>query len=110
VASFSIALLARVGEQARPALARSRQDRALGAACLIACPAISGLFLGLVAILYAYPAGSSHALALGSAVGGIAFVANALAICLTASHSARLTSRRTARQSRTLGVDGQWRG
>ena len=101
MASLSIAPPTRPGEESPTAVAWSPLDRALGVACLIACPAISGLFLGLVDILYAYPAGSSHALALGSAVGGIAFVANALAICLTASYSARLTTRRK-RHSNTI--------
>jgi hypothetical protein len=72
------------GTDARAAIGSRRQDRALGVACLIACPAISGLFLGLVAVVCAYPTHGGNAVTLGSLVGGITFAANALAICLTA--------------------------
>jgi hypothetical protein len=73
------------GEDARTVLESRAHDRALGLACLIACPAISGLFLGLIAVVGAYPNGGGHAVALGSLVGGIAFVANVMAICLAAA-------------------------
>jgi hypothetical protein len=55
-----------------------------GVACLVACPTISGLVLGLIAMAFSYPTGAGHAFAVGSLVGGTTFVANALAICLTA--------------------------
>ena len=96
------ALPIRSGEDARAPIASSRHDRALGVACLVACPAISGLFLGLVALVYAYPSDGGHALVLGSLVGAITFAANALAICVTAStvhvHAVRRV-RRAARQA-----------
>jgi hypothetical protein len=72
------------GQEARATLESRGYDRVLGVACLVACPAISGLFLGLVAIVGAYPTDGGHAVALGSLVGGIAFAANLVAICLIA--------------------------
>ena len=66
-------------------IASSRRDRALGTVCLVGCPAISGLFLGLVAALCTLAAGGGRAIVIGSLVAGIAFAANTLAICLTAS-------------------------
>ncbi len=71
-------------------ISSSRPDRLLGAACLVACPAISGVFLGLVAALCVSPGG--HAIAIGVLVGAGGFAANALAIGLTAfavEHHAR---------------------
>ena len=67
----------------------SREDRALGAACLIVSPAISGLFLGLVATACTYPTRGSNAFGFGSLVGAIAFAANLVAIYVVASGSAR---------------------
>jgi hypothetical protein len=72
-------------EEARAAIGSSRHDRTLGVACLIACPAISGLFVGFVALLCVYPTRGGHAFVVGSLVGAVAFAANAIAICLTAS-------------------------
>ena len=63
----------------------SRRDRALGVACLIGCPLMSGLFLGLVAVVCVSPAGGGDVFRLGALVGIVAFTANAFAICLTAS-------------------------
>jgi hypothetical protein len=62
----------------------SRNDRVLGAVCLVVCPMISGAFLGLVATLCMYPTESEHAITIGALVGVSGFVANAIAICLTA--------------------------
>jgi hypothetical protein len=62
-----------------------RHDRVLGIACLVLCPALTGLFLGLVAIVCAYPNNGGHAVALGTAVAVVAFAVNALAICVTAT-------------------------
>jgi len=73
----------------------SRSDRAVGVACLIGCPAISGLFLGLVAIVCAYPSGGSHTVVLGAVVAVVAFAANTIAICLTAFGIHRNAVRRT---------------
>jgi hypothetical protein len=75
----------RSGEGARSAIESSRREVVLGVVCLVACPLISALFFGLVAMALAYAAGRGSTVALGSIVGGVAFVANALAICLTAS-------------------------
>jgi len=83
-------------EATRAALEPRVSDRALGVACLVACPAISGLFLGLIAVVGAYPTGGGHAVALGSLVGAVAFVANMVAICLTAS-ATRVRAGRRAR-------------
>lgn len=66
-------------------LQSSRHDRFLGLACLVVCPAITGVFVGLIAIVSASPAGGVHAISVGARVGGVAFAANALAICLTAA-------------------------
>ena len=74
----------RSDEDARTPITSSRHDRALGVACLVACPTISGLVLGLIAMVFSYPTGAGHAFAVGSLVGGTTFAANALAICLTA--------------------------
>lgn len=65
-------------------MASSRNDRVLGAVCLVVCPMVSGAFLGLVATLCVYPAVSQHAITIGVLVGVSGFVANAIAICLTA--------------------------
>ena len=94
------ALPIRSGEDARAPIQSSRQDRALGVACLVACPAISGLFLGLVALVYAYPSDDGHAVVLGSLVGAITFAANALAIRLTASTVHGRAVRRARRAAR----------
>jgi hypothetical protein len=50
---------------------------------LVACPAISGIFLGLVAILCRYPSGGRDALVLGACVACAACAANMLVIYLT---------------------------
>ena len=84
------------GQEARAAIESRGYDRVLGVACLVAFPAITGLFLGLVAIVAAYPTDGGHAVALGSLVGAIAFTANLVAICLTAS-GARVHAGRRAR-------------
>jgi hypothetical protein len=62
-----------------------RHDRLIRALCLILCPAISGMFLGSVAILCVYPSAADHALEVGALVACAAFLANAFAICLTAA-------------------------
>jgi hypothetical protein len=62
----------------------TRHDRAVGLACLIACPAISGLFVGVVAAAIASASGRENAAASGLLVAAIVFVANACAICLAA--------------------------
>ena len=80
VASFPVEI-----SRSHGTIASSRRDRALGAVCLVGCPAISGLFLGLVAVLCTHATGGGRAIFIGSVVAGIAFAANALAICLTAS-------------------------
>ena len=80
----------------------SRHDRAVGVACLVVCPAISGLFVGVVAIVCVSATGAGTALRLGSIVGVATFVANTLAICLTAStvHARALhRARRAARDA-----------
>lgn len=66
-------------------LQSSRHDRFLGLACLVVCPAITGLFVGLIAVVSASPTGGVHAISVGARVGGVAFVVNALAICFTAT-------------------------
>jgi hypothetical protein len=74
-----------------------QNDRLLGVVCLIACPAISGVFLGVIAALCAYPADSDHAITIGAVVGACAFAANAIAICLTAVAAEGRAQRRAAR-------------
>ena len=85
VRSVLQALPTRSREDTRASIDSSRHDRALGVACLIACPAISGLFLGLVALVCVSPTRGGHAFVFGSLVGAVAFAANAMVICLTAS-------------------------
>jgi hypothetical protein len=76
-------------------------DRLLGVVCLIACPTISGLFLGFVAGLCAFPVAGAHAITIGAIVGACAFTANAVAICLTAV-AAEGRARRRAAHALTL--------
>jgi hypothetical protein len=79
-------------------------DRTLGVACLIACPAITGLFLGLVAIVCASPAADGNAVALGIRVGAIAFAVNAIAICFTAC-AQHLHAGHRARREAVIALD-----
>ena len=95
---FAVPTLSREGTRAP--LASSRHDRILGLACLIACPAISGLFIGLVATVCTYPTRGGQALVFGSLVGALAFAANATAIYLTAV-SAHFHSQREAQDLTT---------
>src|SRR2546423_1156525 len=74
-----------------------RRDRLLGVLCLVGCPMISGVFLGVVAVLCAYPAGRDHAIKIGIIVGACGFVANAVAIGLTAVAAEGRAQRRAAR-------------
>jgi hypothetical protein len=69
-------------------------DHAVGLACLIACPAISGLFVGVVAAAIASASGLGNAVASGLLVAAIVFVANACAICLAARGAYRYAVRR----------------
>jgi len=85
-------------------LESSRNDRALGIACLIGCPAISGLFLGLVAVVCAYPAGGGHTVVVGAVVAVVTCAANAIAICLTASGIHRNAVRRARYAARLTSV------
>ena len=59
------------------------------AARTVACSAISGVFLGVVATLCRYPSGGRHALVFGACVACVACAANALAISLTVAAAAR---------------------
>jgi hypothetical protein len=81
-------------------LASSRSDRVLGALCLLVFPMISGAFLGLVAMLCVYPAASGRAIAVGALVGVSGFVANVVAIGLTAVAA----EGRARRGARTAGA------
>ncbi|MDQ1465928.1 MAG: hypothetical protein QOH10_343 [Actinomycetota bacterium] len=82
---------------------RASNDRLLGAACLVACPAVSGVFLALIAAVCVYPTEGGHTFAVSALVGVSGFAVNALAICVTAVAHAhtRVRSRHT---SRTLDV------
>jgi hypothetical protein len=75
-----------------------RHDRMLGAACLIAFPAITGVFLGLVAIVCASPT-AGNAVGLGLRIGFIAFAVNAIAICLAACTQHLHASHRARREA-----------
>ena len=74
-----------------------RHDRLLGVVCFIGCPLISGVFLGVIGALCAYPAGRDHAIRIGIIVGACGFVANAVAIGLTAVAAEGRAQRRAAR-------------
>jgi hypothetical protein len=78
----------------------NRHDRALGLACVIACPAISGLFFGLVAAAAVLASGRGNAAAIALLVGSIMFVANACAICLTASTAYQHSLQRARHRAR----------
>jgi hypothetical protein len=86
----------------------SRHDRLIGAICVVVCPAISGVFLGLVAVLCVYPSGGDHAIKVGALVGCVALVANAFAICLTAatteSHAHRRAREAVVRSARSRSL------
>src|SRR5450755_2289374 len=61
-----------------------RRGSVVTAPRLVACSAISGAFLGLVAMLCVYPSSGRHALVVGAFVACGAFAANALVvICVT---------------------------
>ena len=55
---------------------------------LVACPAMSGLFLGGIAFVLTRAAGSHSALAAGVIVGGAIFAANAVALCMALARGA----------------------
>jgi hypothetical protein len=78
----------------------NRRDRILGATCLIVCPAISGLFLGFVAVLCTLPLDRGHSIAVGIVVGAITFLVNIAAISLTASTLHAGATRRARRAAR----------
>jgi len=78
-----------------------RRGSVVGAALgLVVCSAISGVFLGVVAILCVYPSGGRHALVVGGFVACGAFAANALVICLTVVAAEGRVQRRTGRAVR----------
>src|SRR5471030_1680978 len=60
-----------------------RRGSPAGAPGLVVCSAISGVFLGVVAILCVYPSGGRHALVVGAFVACGAFATNALVVCVT---------------------------
>jgi hypothetical protein len=82
----------------------SAHDRALGVACLVVCPAISGVVFGLVATAATYASGHGDAVAVGALVGFVMFVANAFAICLTASSAYLRSVRRMRVPARRLAA------
>ena len=90
-------------------LQSSRHDRYLGLACLIACPAITGLFVGLIAIVSASPTGGVHAISVGARVGAAAFAVNALAICFTAAAIHASALRRAHQAARQVFEDARSR-
>jgi hypothetical protein len=75
-----------------------RRGSVVTAPRLVACSAISGIFLGVVAILCVYPSGDRHALVVGGFVACGAFAANALVvICVTAVVAEGRVQRRAGR-------------
>jgi hypothetical protein len=87
-----------------------RRDRLVGAVCLVLCPAVSGIFLGLVALLCVYPSDGGHALGVGALVAVGGFAVNAMAICLAAVAAeghARRRARRAAHEIAELVAAGR---
>ena len=74
-----------------------RRGSPVGAPRLVVCSAISGVFLGVVAILCVYPSGGRHALVVGAFVACGAFTANALVVCVTAVVAQGRVQRRVGR-------------
>lgn len=66
-----------------------RHDRLLGTLCVVACPAITGCGLGVVAVLLLPPGAAGHTLTVATRVGGAGFVVNLLAIAAAAVTSDR---------------------
>ena len=83
---------------------RRANDRLLGAAYLVACPAISGVFLALIAVVCMYPTDGGHTFAVSALVGVSGFAVNGLAICITAVAAHAPTHLRSRHTSRTLEV------
>jgi hypothetical protein len=77
-----------------------RRGSVIEAPRLVVCSAISGAFLGVIAILCVYPSGGRHALVVGAFVACGAFAANALVICVTAVVAKGRVRRRARRAMR----------
>jgi hypothetical protein len=80
----------------------SRNDRVVGAACLVMVPVISGGFLGLIVTVLMLLSGINHAVVDGTLIAGGAFAANELAICLTAVAIEGYARRRARRATHDL--------
>jgi hypothetical protein len=74
-----------------------RRGSVVEAPLLVVCSAISGVFLGVVAILCVYPSGGRHALVVGAFVACGAFAANTLVVCVTAVVAKGRVQRRAGR-------------
>jgi ANTAR domain len=77
--------------------------RGLAARGTVACSAISGIVLGVVATLCRYPSSGRHALGFGACVACFACAANALVISLTVVAAARRARHLAAGVEMTLG-------
>ena len=80
----------------------SRNDRLVGATCLVMVPVISGAVLGLIATVLMFLGGSNHAVVDGTLIAVGAFAINELGICLTAVVIEGYARRRARRAAHDL--------